>query len=152
MIPPEEIYRGSHYGNANFIKNSINRHPISIMDILLDLCAVTSPASLENLMSVADITTCHVKALVDFCKSLPGFTDLPNQDQITLIKNSTIDASLLRSAYSYAQHPERQMKQTTRVTSLLPDSDLFQPVRRFYDRIADINPTETQIGLLVALR
>jgi len=83
---------------------------------------------------------------------MPGFMDLRSEDQITLIKNSTIDASLLRSAYSFAQHPERQLKQTSRVSSLLPNSDLFQPVRRFYDRIADINPNETQIGLLVALR
>jgi len=102
-------------------------------------------------MSVADITTCHVQALVEFCKAMPGFVELSSQDQITMIKNSTIDASLLRSAYSYSQYPDKQLKQTNRVSTLLPNQDLFKPVRRFYDRIAELNPTGTQIGLLVAM-
>ena len=43
-----------------------------------ELCSVTSTSRVENLGTVADITTCHVEALVEFCKALPGFTDLPS--------------------------------------------------------------------------
>ena len=69
-----------------------------------------------------------------------------------MIKHSTIDASLLRSGFSFSQAPERQIDQSKRVSSLLPKSELYRPVKRFYDRISDLNPSETQIGLLVAIR
>jgi len=148
----------SSSNQASYLQNLSRERRLklqSLRDIITreyqELCSVTSTSRVENLGTVADITTCHVEALVEFCKALPGFTDLPSIDQITMIKHSTIDASLLRSGFSFSQAPERQIDQSKRVSSLLPKSELYRPVKRFYDRISDLNPSETQIGLLVAI-
>ena len=64
------------------------------------------------------------------------------------------EASLLRSAHSYADHPEKQLEQLARMLRIIPESSnhLDRPVRHFYKRMADIKPTVTELGILVALR
>ncbi|KAE8622854.1 hypothetical protein XENTR_v10005414 [Xenopus tropicalis] len=43
----------------------------------------------------------HVQAFVEFTKRLPGFEMLDHEDQIALLKGSTVEAMLLRSAQIY---------------------------------------------------
>lgn len=64
------------------------------------------------------------------------------------------EASLLRSAHSYADHPEKQLDQLARMLRIIPESSnhLDRPIRHFYKRMADIKPTATELGILVALR
>ena len=116
-----------------------------------------------------------MQSLVAFCKKLPGissseyflkallgFDSLLQADQVALIKASTVDASFLRSAYSFAKNPEviyqpcfyamsyfqKQMKQTNKIIASLKNEAIDLPVRRFYDRFAAMKPSLTMIGLL----
>ena len=61
---------------------------------------------------------------------------------------------MLRSAHSYADHPEKQLDQLARMLRIIPESSnhLDRPIRHFYKRMADIKPTATELGILVALR
>lgn len=72
----------------------------------------------------------------------------------SLLKGGVTEASLLRSAHSYADHPEKQLEQLARMLRIIPESSnhLDRPVRHFYKRMADIKPTATEMGILVALR
>uniref|UniRef100_A0A8C5SCX6 Ecdysone receptor n=1 Tax=Laticauda laticaudata TaxID=8630 RepID=A0A8C5SCX6_LATLA len=56
----------------------------------------TSPE--ENFLRLSETAMIHVQVLVDFTKRLPGFESLANDDQIALLKGSTIEAMFLRSA------------------------------------------------------
>ena len=70
------------------------------------------------------------------------------------MKGGVTEASLLRSAHSYADHPEKQLEQLSRMLRIIPESSnhLERPVRHFYKRISEIKPTSTEMGILVALR
>ena len=72
----------------------------------------------------------------------------------SLLKGGVTEASLLRSAHSYADHPEKQLDQLARMLRIIPESSnhLDRPIRHFYKRMADIKPTATELGILVALR
>lgn len=135
-----EEYKGSFFDSCNFVYKKS-----------LVLCDATNAKTLERLESIADIGTRHVQSLVAFCKKLPGFDSLLQADQVALIKASTVDASFLRSAYSFAKNPEKQMKQTNKIIASLKNEAIDLPVRRFYDRFAAMKPSLTMIGLLVAM-
>ncbi|KAG8131973.1 hypothetical protein E2320_009859 [Naja naja] len=55
----------------------------------------------ENFLRLSETAMIHVQVLVDFTKRLPGFESLANDDQIALLKGSTIEAMFLRSAQLY---------------------------------------------------
>ncbi|XP_015667550.1 bile acid receptor-like [Protobothrops mucrosquamatus] len=55
----------------------------------------------ENFLRLSETAMVHVQILVDFTKRLPGFESLANDDQIALLKGSTIEAMFLRSAQLY---------------------------------------------------
>ncbi|XP_048351888.1 bile acid receptor-like [Sphaerodactylus townsendi] len=55
----------------------------------------------ENFLRLSESAVIHVQVLVDFTKRLPGFENLANDDQIALLKGSTIEAMFLRSAQIY---------------------------------------------------
>ncbi|KAL7985398.1 hypothetical protein Chor_003968 [Crotalus horridus] len=55
----------------------------------------------ENFLRLSETAMVHVHILVDFTKRLPGFESLANDDQIALLKGSTIEAMFLRSAQLY---------------------------------------------------
>ncbi|CBY34026.1 unnamed protein product [Oikopleura dioica] len=93
----------------------------------------------------------NVQAKRQLFWALLGFDSLLQADQVALIKASTVDASFLRSAYSFAKNPEKQMKQTNKIIASLKNEAIDLPVRRFYDRFAAMKPSLTMIGLLVAM-
>ncbi|XP_062834751.1 bile acid receptor isoform X2 [Anolis carolinensis] len=55
----------------------------------------------QNFLHLSERAMVHVQVLVDFTKKLPGFESLANDDQIALLKGSTIEAMFLRSAQIY---------------------------------------------------
>ncbi|XP_061487899.1 bile acid receptor-like isoform X4 [Rhineura floridana] len=55
----------------------------------------------ENFLRLSETAMIHVQVLVDFTRRLPGFESLANDDQIALLKGSTIEAIFLRSAQIY---------------------------------------------------
>uniref|UniRef100_A0A8D0GWT5 Bile acid receptor-like n=1 Tax=Sphenodon punctatus TaxID=8508 RepID=A0A8D0GWT5_SPHPU len=57
----------------------------------------------ESFLRLSETAVDHVQVLVDFTKRLPGFESLANDDQIALLKGSTVEAMFLRSAQIYNQ-------------------------------------------------
>ncbi|XP_043572962.1 bile acid receptor-like isoform X1 [Chiloscyllium plagiosum] len=57
----------------------------------------------ENLLRLTENATLHVEVLVEFTKRLPGFQTLDHEDQIALLKGSTVEVMFLRSAQLYNQ-------------------------------------------------
>ncbi|OCT94330.1 hypothetical protein XELAEV_18011998mg [Xenopus laevis] len=55
----------------------------------------------------------HVQAFVEFTKRLPGFEMLDHEDQIALLKGSTVETMLLRSAQLYNQPATGSSLQST---------------------------------------
>ncbi|NXN99106.1 NR1H4 protein, partial [Rhinopomastus cyanomelas] len=57
----------------------------------------------ESFLRLSEAAVVHVQVLVDFTKRLPGFESLASEDQIALLKGSTVEAMFLRSAQIYNQ-------------------------------------------------
>ncbi|XP_005988520.1 bile acid receptor [Latimeria chalumnae] len=57
----------------------------------------------ESLLCLSEAATLHIEVLVEFTKRLPGFQTLDHEDQIALLKGSTVEAMFLRSAQMYNQ-------------------------------------------------
>ncbi|KAK2522007.1 hypothetical protein Q9966_012961 [Columba livia] len=57
----------------------------------------------ESFLWLSETAVVHVQVLVDFTKRLPGFESLASEDQIALLKGSTVEAMFLRSAQIYNQ-------------------------------------------------
>ncbi|NXI35411.1 NR1H4 protein, partial [Galbula dea] len=57
----------------------------------------------ESFLHLSKAAVVHVQVLVDFTKRLPGFESLASEDQIALLKGSTVEAMFLRSAQIYNQ-------------------------------------------------
>ncbi|XP_042198120.1 bile acid receptor isoform X2 [Callorhinchus milii] len=57
----------------------------------------------ESFLRLSETATLHVEVLVEFTKRLPGFQTLDHEDQIALLKGSTVEAMFLRSAQLYNQ-------------------------------------------------
>ncbi|XP_042318002.1 bile acid receptor-like isoform X2 [Sceloporus undulatus] len=55
----------------------------------------------QNFLHLSESAMVHVQVFVDFTKRLPGFESLASDDQIALLKGSTIEAMFLRSAQIY---------------------------------------------------
>ncbi|XP_071434997.1 bile acid receptor-like isoform X1 [Pithys albifrons albifrons] len=60
----------------------------------------------ESFLHLSETAVVHVQVLVDFTKRLPGFESLASEDQIALLKGSTVEAMFLRSAQIYNQRME----------------------------------------------
>ena len=59
---------------------------------------------------IHDLFTINVQRYAAFCKVIPEYCDLCEEDQISLFKGCITEASLLRSAQSYAEHPGKEFK------------------------------------------
>ncbi|XP_054037215.1 synaptonemal complex protein 1 isoform X6 [Rissa tridactyla] len=57
----------------------------------------------ESFLRLSETAVVHVQVLVDFTKRLPGFESLASEDQIALLKGSTVEAMFLRAAQIYNQ-------------------------------------------------
>ncbi|XP_071993778.1 bile acid receptor-like isoform X1 [Engystomops pustulosus] len=57
----------------------------------------------EIFYHISEAAVMHVQVLVEFTKRLPGFEMLDHDDQIALLKGSTVEAMFLRSAQIYNQ-------------------------------------------------
>ncbi|XP_030077627.1 bile acid receptor [Microcaecilia unicolor] len=55
----------------------------------------------ESFLRLSETAVLHVQVLIEFTKRLPGFETLDYEDQIALLKGSTVEAMFLRSAQIY---------------------------------------------------
>ncbi|NXK14046.1 NR1H4 protein, partial [Herpetotheres cachinnans] len=134
----------------------------------------TSPE--ESFLRLSETAVVHVQVLVDFTKRLPGFESLASEDQIALLKGSTVEAMFLRSAQIYNQRISECQPSTKTLTINNATSELgagcqkeqfFLPTWKnhrfsgiteefitalfyFYRSMGELKVTETEYALLVA--
>ncbi|XP_043932388.1 bile acid receptor-like isoform X2 [Protopterus annectens] len=57
----------------------------------------------QSVLRLSETSVQHIQILVEFTKRLPGFQRLDREDQIALLKGSTVEAMFLHSAQIYNQ-------------------------------------------------
>ncbi|XP_050182966.1 bile acid receptor-like isoform X1 [Myiozetetes cayanensis] len=75
----------------------------------------------ESFLRLSETAVVHVQVLVDFTKRLPGFESLASEDQIALLKGSTVEAMFLLSAQIYNQRMSECQPSTSESHARLSD-------------------------------
>ncbi|NXB35326.1 NR1H4 protein, partial [Eulacestoma nigropectus] len=131
----------------------------------------------ESFLRLSETAVVHVQVLVDFTKRLPGFESLASEDQIALLKGSTVEAMFLRSAQIYNQRMSECQPSTSETsapsafhrimeslslekTSKIMESnhspfpciteEFITALFYFYRTMGELKVTETEYALLVA--
>ncbi|NXQ52020.1 NR1H4 protein, partial [Anthoscopus minutus] len=122
----------------------------------------------ESFLYLSETAVVHVQVLVDFTKRLPGFESLASEDQIALLKGSTVEAMFLRSAQIYNQRMSECQPSTKTLTNKIGAKELgarcqqgfytFMGITEefitalfyFYRTMGELKVTETEYALLVA--
>ncbi|NXP03139.1 NR1H4 protein, partial [Thinocorus orbignyianus] len=129
----------------------------------------------ESFLHLSETAVVHIQVLVDFTKRLPGFESLASEDQIALLKGSTVEAMFLRSAQIYNQRisecqpstsekPLRMRAKLTRNSSARFCTNVtfslfhFEGITEefittlfyFYRSMGELRVTEAEYALLVA--
>ncbi|NXR07695.1 NR1H4 protein, partial [Semnornis frantzii] len=100
----------------------------------------------ESFLRLSETAVVHVQVLVDFTKRLPGFESLASEDQIALLKGSTVEAMFLRSAQIYNQ----RIRECQPSTSESITEEFITALFYFYRSMGELKVTETEYALLVA--
>uniref|UniRef100_A0A8C0F994 Uncharacterized protein n=1 Tax=Bubo bubo TaxID=30461 RepID=A0A8C0F994_BUBBB len=103
----------------------------------------------ESFLRLSETAVVHVQVLVDFTKRLPGFESLASEDQIALLKGSTVEAMFLRSAQIYNQRISECQPSTSEKT-LTNNNEFITALFYFYRSMGELKVTETEYALLVA--
>ncbi|NXO66465.1 NR1H4 protein, partial [Phainopepla nitens] len=122
----------------------------------------------ESFLRLSETAVVHVQVLVDFTKRLPGFESLASEDQIALLKGSTVEAMFLRSAQIYNQRMSECQPSTSEKTNKNATKELGARCQKgfctfmgiteefitalfyFYRTMGELKVTETEYALLVA--
>ncbi|NXX11416.1 NR1H4 protein, partial [Podargus strigoides] len=129
----------------------------------------------ESFLRLSETAVVHVQVLVDFTKRLPGFESLASEDQIALLKGSTVEAMFLRSAQIYNQRISECQPSTSTLTNNNATNELGAGCQKeqffllawswekfthfqefitalfyFYRSMGELKVTETEYALLVA--
>ncbi|NXJ68062.1 NR1H4 protein, partial [Rostratula benghalensis] len=129
----------------------------------------------ESFLHLSETAVVHVQVLVDFTKRLPGFESLSSEDQIALLKGSTVEAMFLRSAQIYNQRISECQPSTKALTNNNATNALGGDAKRtifstyvdlrekfkyfqefitalfyFYRSMGELQVTEAEYALLVA--
>ncbi|XP_041051547.1 bile acid receptor-like isoform X2 [Carcharodon carcharias] len=100
----------------------------------------------EDFLRLTENATLHVEVLVEFTKRLPGFQTLDHEDQIALLKGSTVEVMFLRSAQLYNQRFTQISHQFIQGTA----EEFITPMFDFYRSMGELNVTDTEYALLSA--
>uniref|UniRef100_A0A8C2U4R8 Uncharacterized protein n=1 Tax=Coturnix japonica TaxID=93934 RepID=A0A8C2U4R8_COTJA len=103
----------------------------------------TSPE--ESFLHLSETAVVHVQVLVDFTKRLPGFESLASEDQIALLKGSTVEAMFLCSAQIYNQRISECQSSSESITE-----EFITALFYFYRSMGELKVTETEYALLIA--
>ncbi|NXT49687.1 NR1H4 protein, partial [Pluvianellus socialis] len=129
----------------------------------------------ESFLRLSETAVVHVQVLVDFTKRLPGFESLASDDQIALLKGSTVEAMFLRSAQIYNQRISECPPSTKTLTNNSATNELGAGCQKeafflpawigekfthfqefitalfyFYRSMGELKVTEAEYALLVA--
>ncbi|XP_069094847.1 bile acid receptor-like [Pleurodeles waltl] len=105
----------------------------------------------ESFFQISETAVLHVHFLVDFTKRLPGFQTLDHEDQIALLKGSTVESMFLRSAQIYNQRVKEYQSPTNAAHGRFSGQQASCPIQDFkkcavYSREtfhSDNSPTST---------
>uniref|UniRef100_A0A8C7EH28 NR1H4 protein n=1 Tax=Nothoprocta perdicaria TaxID=30464 RepID=A0A8C7EH28_NOTPE len=119
----------------------------------------------ESFLRLSETAVVHVQVLVDFTKRLPGFTSLASEDQVALLKGSTVEAMFLCSAQIYNQKnsecPSTKLAGMTQndyfcINILILfhsqgiTEEFITALFYFYRSMGELKVTETEYALLLA--
>ncbi|NXL84934.1 NR1H4 protein, partial [Alectura lathami] len=124
----------------------------------------------ESFLRLSETAVVHVQVLVDFTKRLPGFESLASEDQIALLKGSTVEAMFLRSAQMYNQRITECQSSSETLSEALQQNcsktflhyylssflllsiteEFITALFYFYRSMGELKVTETEYALLVA--
>uniref|UniRef100_A0A8C2Z7N7 Nuclear receptor subfamily 1, group H, member 4 n=1 Tax=Cyclopterus lumpus TaxID=8103 RepID=A0A8C2Z7N7_CYCLU len=133
------------------IVDAYNRHQIP-QDVAKKLLQEQYSAE-ENFLLLTEMATSQVQVLVEFTKNIPGFLSLDREDQIALLKGSTVEAMFLRSAQVFS----RKMPNGHTVVleerirkSGIPD-EFMTPMFNFYKSIGELHMVQEEQAILTAI-
>ncbi|NXY82139.1 NR1H4 protein, partial [Alcedo cyanopectus] len=126
----------------------------------------------ESFLRLSETAVVHIQILVDFTKRLPGFESLASEDQMALLKGSTVEAMFLRSAQLYNQRASDCQPSTNSTQDTLTNQNAMNELGArcqkellfptciteefitalfyFYRSMGELKVTETEYALLVA--
>ncbi|XP_029438243.1 oxysterols receptor LXR-alpha isoform X2 [Rhinatrema bivittatum] len=104
-----------------------------------------------------ELTIISVQEIVDFAKQLPGFLDLTREDQIALLKTSTIEVMLLETSRRY--DPEIECVTFLKDLSYGRDDfakaglqfEFINPIFEFSKGMTDLRLDDAEFALLIAI-
>ncbi|KAM4692550.1 nuclear receptor subfamily 1 group D member 1 [Rhinophrynus dorsalis] len=97
-----------------------------------------------------------VREVVDFARHIPGFRDLTQQDQVTLLKAGTFEVLMVRFA-SLFDVRERSLRFLSGATYSLPElqamgmGELLGSMFDFSEKLSSLNLTQEELGIFTAL-
>ncbi|OCT91626.1 hypothetical protein XELAEV_18014686mg [Xenopus laevis] len=129
-LPSQLELTGEEYKLIDHIVTAHQKCGISLDDMKMFLEESADPEEIFYHFSEAAVL--HVRAFVEFTKSHPGFEMLDPLDQIALLKGSTVEAMLLRSAQIYNQSVMGSTLQTTEGLARYPSHSVdFSQIQEF---------------------
>ncbi|XP_063315151.1 nuclear receptor subfamily 1 group D member 1 [Pelobates fuscus] len=97
-----------------------------------------------------------VREVVDFARHIPGFRDLTQQDQVTLLKAGTFEVLMVRFACLFDVR-ERSLRFLSGATYSLPElqamgmGELLNSMFDFSEKLASLNLSPEELGIFTAL-
>ncbi|XP_051780402.1 bile acid receptor-like [Erpetoichthys calabaricus] len=101
----------------------------------------------EWILKLSDTPSFQIQTLLEFNKSLPGFNLLDHEDQLALLRGSTQEAAFLYSAQMYNPQSGELLSREGKGSR----EDLVVSIYNFYRSMADLNITEQEYALLLAI-
>ncbi|XP_039213871.1 oxysterols receptor LXR-alpha isoform X1 [Crotalus tigris] len=104
-----------------------------------------------------ELAIISVQEIVDFAKQLPGFLELTREDQIALLKTSTIEVMLLETSRRY--NPETESITFLKDLSYNRDDfskaglqiEFINPIFGFSKRMNELHLNDAEFALLIAI-
>ncbi|XP_053550019.1 nuclear receptor subfamily 1 group D member 1 [Bombina bombina] len=131
-------------------------------DVLL-ACPMNALSSGGPLRSVQEVWedfslsfTPAVREVVEFARHIPGFKDLTQQDQVTLLKAGTFEVLMVRFA-SLFDVQDRSLRFLSGATYSFPElqamgmGELLSSMFDFSEKLASLNLSQEELGIFTAL-
>ncbi|XP_075702487.1 nuclear receptor subfamily 1 group D member 1 isoform X2 [Rhinoderma darwinii] len=115
------------------------------------------PRSMQDVWEDFSLSfTPAVREVVEFARHIPGFQELTQQDQVTLLKAGTFEVLMVRFA-SLFDVRERSLRFLSGATYSLPElqamgmGELLSSMFDFSEKLASLNLSQEELGIFTAL-
>lgn len=116
---------------------------------------LSAPASPDS--TISDSFSPAIRGVVQFARRLPGFSSLPNEDQVTLLKAGVFEALLVRLAVLFRTSEKMYclngqiLRRSDAVDSSQNGRFLFECMFSFGDSVNALGLTDKDIALFSAV-